>query len=150
MGSLAAPRAFNPSGCTDQPKVVAVLDDYGPTDLVDSLTFHGGVDIAHQWIGMHLPIPPDPPAAGAAPPARPPAPKWPAPTPEMIARAKEVLLLTYIHPGLPPTFIVTGDHDGGVNPAEDAASRRPSTKPTSPTANTSSSAAAAATSPPEA
>jgi acetyl esterase/lipase len=114
-----APKSFNPPGCTDQPKVAAVLDDYGPTDLVDSLTFHGSIDITHQWLGMDVPLPPDPPPAGA-PAGRPPQPKWPAPTPEMIARAKEVSPVTYIHPGLPPTFIVNGDHDGGVNPAESA------------------------------
>jgi acetyl esterase/lipase len=114
-----APASFNPPGCTDQPKVAAVLDDYGPTDLVDSLTFHGSVDITHQWIGMDLPLPPDPPAAGA-PAGRPAQPHWPAPTPAMLARAKEVSPVTYIHPGLPPTFIVNGDKDGGVNPAESA------------------------------
>ena len=114
-----APKSFNPPGCTDQPKVAAVLDDYGPTDLVDSLTFHGSIDITHQWLGMDVPLPPDPPLGGA-PAGRPPQPKWPAPTPEMIARAKEVSPVTYIHPGLPPTFIVNGDHDGGVNPAESA------------------------------
>jgi acetyl esterase/lipase len=118
-----APTSFNRPGCTDQPKVAAVLDDYGPTDLVDSLTFHGSVDITHQWLGMDLPLPPDPPPAGA-PTGRPPTPHWPAPTPAMLARAKEVSPLTYIHPGLPPTFIVNGDHDGGVNPAESAALKK--------------------------
>jgi len=112
-----APKSFDPPGCTDQPKVAAVLDDYGPTDLVDSLTFHGSVDITHQWIGMDVPLPSDPPAAGV-PAGRPAQPRWPAPTPAMIARAREVSPVTYIHHGLPPTFIVNGDKDGGVNPAE--------------------------------
>ena len=119
-----APTSFNPPGCTDQPKVAAVLDDYGPTDLVDSLTFHGSIDITHQWIGMDLPLPPDPPPAGA-PAGRPAQPHWPAPTPAMLARAREVSPLAYIHPGLPPTFIALhGDHDGGVNPAVSAALKK--------------------------
>ena len=36
----------------------------------------------------------------------------------MIARAKLVSPLTYIHPGLPPTFIINGDHDNTYNPTQ--------------------------------
>ena len=128
-----APASFNPAGCTDQPKVVAIVDMYGASDVVESLTFHGSMDFTHQWIGLDLPLPREPaPAAASTPgaastePANPDgmprpraqAPRWSDPTDAMIARAKEVSPLTYIHPGLPPTFIINGDSDHTYNPTQ--------------------------------
>ena len=133
-------QSLAPKGCTDQPKVVAIVDMYGASDVVESLTFHGSMDFTHQWIGLDLPLPPDPaPAAAAAPaapasttaatstaPANPDgmprprrqAPRWGEPTPAMLDLAKKVSPLTYIHPGLPPTFIINGDHDSTYNPTQ--------------------------------
>jgi len=132
-----APASFDPPGCTDQPKVVAIIDMYGASDVAESLTYSGSRDFTHQWIGLDLPLPRDPaPAAaavpGAAPAAsssepvnpdgmprpRPQAPRWPDPTEAMLARAREVSPLTYIHPGLPPTFIINGDQDHTYNPTQ--------------------------------
>ena len=135
-----APTSMVPPGCTDQPKVVAVIDMYGASDVAESLTFHGSMDFTHQWIGLDLPLPPDPAPAAAATPAtpdsapaaasagpanpdgmpraRPQPPRWPDPTEAMLARAREVSPLTYIHPGLPPTFIINGDHDNTYNPTQ--------------------------------
>jgi acetyl esterase/lipase len=113
-----APASFNPPGCTDQPRVEAVIDMYGASDVAESLTYRGSMDFTHQWIGLDLPVPPAPPAQGAPVPGRPPAPRWPDPTPEVLARAREVSPLTYIHPGLPPTFIINGDQDHTYNPTQ--------------------------------
>jgi acetyl esterase/lipase len=129
-----APASMDPPGCTDQPKVVAVIDMYGASDVAESLTYHGSMDFTHQWIGLDLPLPPDPaPAVAAAPaatgvaePANPDgmprprrvAPRWADPTDAMLARAREVSPLTYIHPGLPPTFIINGDQDHTYNPTQ--------------------------------
>jgi acetyl esterase/lipase len=133
-----APASFNPPGCTDQPKVVAVIDMYGASDVAESLTYSGSMGFTHQWIGLDLPLPPDPaPAAASAPAAsgaatasaepsnpdgmpraRPRAPRWPEPTEAVLARAREVSPLTYIHPGLPPTFIINGDQDHTYNPTQ--------------------------------
>jgi acetyl esterase/lipase len=135
-----APASFNPTGCTDQPKVVAVVDMYGASDVVESLTYRGSMDFTHQWIGLDLPLPRDPAQAAAPTPAapsstpstastepanpdgmprpRPQAPRWLDPSEAMIARAKEVSPLTYIHPGLPPTFIINGDSDHTYNPTQ--------------------------------
>jgi acetyl esterase/lipase len=135
-----APASFNPPGCTDQPKVVAVIDMYGASDVAESLTYHGSMDFTHQWIGLDLPLPRDPapaaastpaapgsaPAAASAEPAnpdgmprpRPQPPRWADPTEAMLARAREVSPLTYIHPGLPPTFIINGDQDHTYNPTQ--------------------------------
>jgi acetyl esterase/lipase len=38
----------------------------------------------------------------------------------MLARAREMSPMTYIHPGLPPTFIINGDSDHSVDPAQSA------------------------------
>ena len=139
-----APASMDPPGCTDQPKVVAVIDMFGASDVAESLPFHGSMDFTHQWIGLDLPLPPDSaPAAAATPPtpgsapgsapaaastgaanpdamprARPQPPRWPEPTEAMLARAREVSPLTYIHPGLPPTFIINGDQDHTYNPTQ--------------------------------
>jgi acetyl esterase/lipase len=113
-----APASFNPPGCTDQPKVVAVIDMYGASDVAESLTYPGSMGFTHQWIGLDLPIPPDLAAQGALSPGRPPAPRWPDPAPEVLARAREVSPLTYIHSGLPPTFIINGDQDHTYNPTQ--------------------------------
>ena len=63
-----APASMDPPGCTDQPKVVAVIDMYGASDVAESLTYRGSMGFTHQWIGLDLPLPRDPaPAAAAAP-----------------------------------------------------------------------------------
>jgi acetyl esterase/lipase len=46
------------------------------------------------------------------------APRWADPTEAMLARAREASPLTYIHPGLPPTFIINGDQDHTYNPTQ--------------------------------
>jgi acetyl esterase/lipase len=135
-----APASMNPPGCTDQPKVVGVVDMYGASDVAESLTYRGSMDFTHQWIGLDLPLPRDPapaaavvPAAPGATPAaasaepvnpdgmprpRPQPPRWGEPTEAMLALAREVSPLTYIHPGLPPTFIINGDQDHTYNPTQ--------------------------------
>ena len=132
-----APASMDPPGCTDQPKVVAVIDMYGASDVAESLTYHGSMDFTHQWIGLDLPFPRDPAPAASSTPApapasastepanpdgmprpRPQAPRWGDPTEAMLARAREVSPLTYIHPGLPPTFIINGDQDHTYNPTQ--------------------------------
>jgi acetyl esterase/lipase len=132
-----APASFNRPGCTDQPHVAAVIDMYGPTNLVDALSQHGSSGSVHQWLGMDLPIPRDAaratPATGAALPGAAPepsnpgslppslrTPRWPAPDAKLISRAREMSPMTYIHPGLPPTFIINGDSDPSVDPSQDA------------------------------
>jgi acetyl esterase/lipase len=47
-----APASFNPPGCTDQPRVAAVIDMYGASDVAESLTYRGSMDFTHQWIGL--------------------------------------------------------------------------------------------------
>jgi acetyl esterase/lipase len=132
-----APASMDPPGCTDQPKVVAVIDMYGASDVAESLTYRGSMDFTHQWIGLDLPLPRDPAPAAASTPApapstastepanpdgmprqRPQPPRWADPTEAMLARAREVSPLTYIHPGLPPTFIINGDQDHTYNPTQ--------------------------------
>jgi acetyl esterase/lipase len=131
-----APASMDPPGCTDQPKVVAVIDMYGASDVAESLTFSGSRDFTHQWIGLDLPLPRDPAPVATATPAtpgsastepanpdgmprpRPQPPRWADPTEAMLARAREVSPLTYIHPGLPPTFIINGDQDHTYNPTQ--------------------------------
>jgi hypothetical protein len=134
-----APASFNPAGCTDQPKVVAVFDMYGDTNLVEALTQHGGSDSVHQWLGMDLPLPGASPAAAPKPapaakpaassdadyddtapvqPAPDRAPRWPEPTTAVLARAREMSPMTYVSPHVPPTFIINGDSDHSVDPAQ--------------------------------
>ena len=120
MGAYA-PSAFNPPGCTDQPKVAAVLDFYGNTNLVDALGQHGSSDSVHQWLAVDRPLPSETaPAATATEPVRRAPTRWPAPNERLLALAKELSPMTYIRPGLPPTFIVNGDHDPSVDPSQDA------------------------------
>jgi len=129
-----APASFDPPGCTDQPKVVAVIDMYGASDVASALTYPGSRDFTHQWIGLDLPLPPDtapaPAAAatqaGSEEPANPDgmprtrrqAPRWPQPSAAVLARARQVSPLTYIRPGLPPTFIINGDQDHTYEPTQ--------------------------------
>jgi acetyl esterase/lipase len=112
-----APPSFNPRGCGDQPKVVAVLDFLGPTNLAEGLTEHGSSDFTHQWIGMDVPSPPYP--ATPAPDGSKPSVNWPLPDEKKLARAREMSPMTYIRPGLPATFIVYGDSDHTVDPTQD-------------------------------
>jgi acetyl esterase/lipase len=136
-----APASFNPPGCTDQPKVIAVLDMYGPTNLAEAISQHGSSDSVHQWLGMELPLASGTPAAppkpaSAAPSAaaiaagyddtapvqapRGQAPHWPEPTAAVLARAREMSPMTYISPHVPPTFIINGDSDHSVDPTQSA------------------------------
>jgi acetyl esterase/lipase len=92
MGAYA-PASFTPAECSDQPKVAAVLDFYGPTNLVEGLTQHGSAAFTSEWLG----------ADG-----------------DVQARAKEMSPMTYIRKGLPPTFIVNGDADHTVDPTQSA------------------------------
>ena len=130
-----APASLDPPGCTDQPKVVAVIDMFGASDVAESLTFHGSMDFTHQWIGLDLPLPPD--ARVSAPHPRRPLPPPPSPSTPTACRVRAVKLragliqprpcspaparclrFTYIHPGLPPTFIINGDQDHTYNPTQ--------------------------------
>jgi acetyl esterase/lipase len=131
-----APASFNVPGCTDQPRVTAILDMYGASDVASALTYPGSMGFTHQWIGLDLPLPADPaPEAAAATPAsgsatvesanpdgmprtRRATPRWPDPTEAVLARAREASPLTYIHPGLPPTFIINGDNDHTYEPTQ--------------------------------
>ena len=135
-----APASFNPPGCTDQPKVVAVIDMFGASDVAEALTYRGSMDFTHQWIGLDLPLPAETaaaavpaqvagtsgPSTASAEPANPDgmprprrvAPRWPDPSEAVLARAREVSPLTYVKPGLPPTFIINGDQDHTYNPIQ--------------------------------
>ena len=115
-----APDTFDPAGCTDQPKVAAVLDYYGPPDLAEALLHEpGSGDFNRQWFGLAVPLPADPAAAAAANGA--PAPvRWPEPSAAELALAKQLSPMNYVRPGVPPTYIVNGDRDPRVNPAQDS------------------------------
>jgi acetyl esterase/lipase len=66
---------------------------------------------------MDMPTPPYPatPAADGSKPSV----KWPQPDEKVLARAREMSPMTYIGPGLPPTYIVYGDVDRTVDPTQD-------------------------------
>jgi acetyl esterase/lipase len=113
MGAYA-PASYNPPGCTDQPKVVAVLDFYGDTNLAELLGDNGSGDSVHQWLGMDLPLP----NAGASPDGKPAPKRWPAPDAKMLAAAKELSPVTYVKHDVPPTFIVNGSNDHPAQHAE--------------------------------
>jgi len=122
-----APASFNPPGCSDQPKVAAVLDFYGPTNLAEGLNERGSSDFTHQWLGLEKPLVPYPGTAQATsgPDVLPVAsaaqgPRWATPSEAVLARAREMSPMSYIRHGLPPTFIVNGDHDPAVDPTQDA------------------------------
>jgi len=115
MGGYA-PASFNPPGCTDQPKVAAILDFYGPTNLAEGLMQHGSRDFTHQWLATDMPLTPTPDQLGAKPQPN----RWPDPDAKTLARAHEMSPMSYIHPGLPPTFIVNGDSDHTVDPTQSA------------------------------
>lgn len=123
-----APASFNPPGCSDQPKVAAVLDFYGPTNLAEAINQHGSSDSVHQWLGLEKPLVP---YTGTAPTTSGPdvapvvngggqGPRWATPNDAVLARAREMSPMSYIRAGLPPTFIVNGDHDPAVDPTQDA------------------------------
>jgi acetyl esterase/lipase len=131
-----APASFDRPGCTDQPKVAAVLDFYGPTNLAEGLTEHGSADFTHQWLALDKPLVPygaapsiDAPAATAnagnpdasvPPPSSRQVDRWPPPSGAILALAKQMSPMTYIRSGLPPTFIVNGDSDHTVDPTQSA------------------------------
>lgn len=110
-----APDAFDPPGCTDQPKVAAVLDYYGPPDLAEALLHEpGSGDFVRQWLGLAVSLPADPADAANKTPAR-----WPEVNAAELELAKQLSPLNYVRPGVPPTYIVNGDRDPRVNPAQD-------------------------------
>jgi acetyl esterase/lipase len=73
--------------CKDLPTVAAILDFYGPTDLVDITSPENKRSWAARWI------------ADSADPA---------------AMAKRMSPMTYVRSGIPPVFIVHGDSDPTV------------------------------------
>lgn len=73
--------------CKDVPKVAAILDFYGPADLIDITGVENHRNWAKQWI---------PDSAGAS------------------DMAKRMSPMTYVRPGLPPVFMVHGDADPTV------------------------------------
>ena len=166
-----APASMNPPGCTDQPKVAAIIDMYGASDVASALTYPGSRDFTHQWIGLDLhtaatpppaPLPRQPlattapAAAGSAEPANPDgmprprrvAPRWPDPTrgrPRPCPRG----VATHLHPSRParPPSSSTATSDHTYEPTQSYIGSRPrSMPPTSRLWRTSSSAAATATS----
>ena len=115
MGGYA-PSSFDTPGCTDQPKVAAVLDFYGPTNLVEGLSEHGSASSIRQWLGTQLPLP----STGSTPAGRPAPPQWPAPDAKTLALARKLSPMTYVKAGVPPTYIVNGEKDPAVDPTQDA------------------------------
>ena len=115
-----APDMIDPPGCTDQPKVAPVLDYYGPPDLAEALLHEpGSGDFNRQWFGLAVPLPADSAAAVSANGA--PAPvRWPEPSAAELALAKQLSPMNYVRPGVPQTYIVNGDRDPRVNPAQDS------------------------------
>jgi len=114
-----APDTFDPPGCTDKPKVAAVLDYYGPPDLAEALLHEpGSGDFNRQWFGLAVPLPADP-AVVATANGTPLSARWPEPSAAEVALAKQLSPMNYIRPGVPPTYIVNGDRDPRVNPAQD-------------------------------
>jgi acetyl esterase/lipase len=112
-----APETFAPPGCTDQPKVAAVLDYYGPPDLAEAMLHEpGSGDFNRQWFGLAVPLPSDPAATADGKPA---PVRWPEPSAAEVALATKLSPLNYVRPGVPPTYIVNGDRDPRVNPAQD-------------------------------
>jgi acetyl esterase/lipase len=111
MGALA-PAAMTPAACADQPHVAAVLDWYGPVDLVEALKQKGTSDFVHQWLGLEEKGSADGVAAHG---------RWPATADAaVLMKAKELSPATYIKAGGPPTFIVNGDADYVVDAAQSA------------------------------
>ncbi len=113
-----APASFTPKACSDQPKIAAVLDDYGPTNLAEGLTQHGSMDFTHQWLGLDLPL--TPAASSEEATEHRVAPRWPEPGAALLDKAKAMSPLTYVRPSVPPTFIVNGDSDHTVDPSQSA------------------------------
>lgn len=115
-----APASFTPKECSDQPKVAAVLDNYGPTNLAEGLTEHGSMDFTHQWLGLDLPLSSATASEDTSAIGHRAAPRWPEPGAALLAKAKAMSPVTYVRPGLPPTFIVNGDSDHTVDPSQSA------------------------------
>jgi acetyl esterase/lipase len=113
-----APASFTPNACSDQPKIAAVLDDYGPTNLAEGLTEHGSMDFTHQWLGLDQPLTQAVSVQEST--GRAAAPRWPEPSAALLDKAKAMSPLTYVRPGVPPTFIVNGDSDHTVDPSQSA------------------------------
>lgn len=82
------PAPFDLDSCKDQPKVAAVLDFYGITDVSDLLDGANKRGWANAWL--------------------------PADTPNRATLARAMSPLTYVRAGVPPVFIVQGDKDPTV------------------------------------
>lgn len=82
------PAPYDLPSCTDQPKVAAVLDFYGITDVADLLDGVNKRGWANRWI--------------------------PEGTENREALARAMSPLTYVRKGIPPVFIVQGDKDPTV------------------------------------
>lgn len=113
-----APASFNRTGCTDQPRVAAVLDFLGPTNLAEGLTGSGSSSFTHEWLGADMPLSVENGDPGADNPSRRHA-RWPEPDEKTLARARMMSPMTYVRKELPPTFIVYGDKDRTVDPTQD-------------------------------
>ncbi len=84
-GMLPANTDIADPKCGPLPKVAAILDFYGPTDLPPGITMHNRSLMA--WIGK---------------------------VPDPMAMAKTMSPMTYVRAGLPPIFIVHGGSDPTV------------------------------------
>jgi acetyl esterase/lipase len=86
-GMLPASSDIDLAQCKDLPKVAAILDFYGPADLMDIT----GTENKRGW-----------------------ATRWITDAPDAAAMAKRMSPMTYVRSGLPPVFIVHGDADPTV------------------------------------
>jgi acetyl esterase/lipase len=98
-GMLPASNPVDLPECKDQPRVTAILDFYGISDvrplLAAGMTLKNSAD---RWIGNGN-------------------------EPDRIALATQISPITYVRPGLPPTLIIHGDADPVV-PYEQSTSLR--------------------------
>jgi len=84
-GMLPAGNSVDLPGCQDVPKVAAILDFYGITDVEELLGDRYTLQrSSHNWLGN---------------------------VPDQHALARQMSPLSYVRPGLPPVFIVHGNAD---------------------------------------
>jgi acetyl esterase/lipase len=91
LGMLPANTDIADPACGPLPRVAAVLDFYGPSDLVQDFTGTWRQPSVLSWIG------------NVSDPA---------------ALAKKMSPITYVRPGVPPVFIAHGDADHTVPPSQ--------------------------------